>query len=413
MASSFVPFPQLPSNNFSNCKFQVRMYMDKKEVLDVLSGPGEIDEKNKSALLDRDIKAKCILVQWVSDKHLDSLKDASTAMEIMHILEGIFVRKSPLSKLFLMKKLLKLKFKGGPLQGPFAQAEAIVHEMESFGSKMEDNDRICLLLLTMPESHDNKKVLDLSVSATPIDILPKKKAKTHQQGYVCGRDKRHGNYCGLAIDGNIDSRITSTIDILTSDIEFILDSGASEHYVTTNATSRMSNLSILDFPVKIKIADGKILKANSHGQLKLLADDICGMFVADFTVISDIYIRAVDAMTWHRCLGHAHSNCILKLDLPAITKVCAPCQEVKFKRKPFSLVERNDIAGPVKDSTLKDERYIQVVVDDFTYFVTVSILTTKDEAEGNLIKHIKALGAEVTNVPNSIWIMEVSSFHRG
>ncbi|KAJ8873460.1 hypothetical protein PR048_024277 [Dryococelus australis] len=258
-------------------------------------------------------------------------------MEMMHILEGIFERNGSLSKLFLVKKLLKLKFKSGPLQDNFAQVEAIIREMDYFGSKMEDNDRLCFLLLMMPESPDNvitpletitagitfdvvkNRLLDAELKLNEImsgadntsflarrrkcymcqfprhlqKDCPNNRGNAHEQGYDRGRDNRHGNYrgrdnfrahfssnqdCGkeigfMVIDGNIDDRITSVIDQPTSDIELILDSAASEHHVTANATSRISNLSILGIPVKVKIADGKILEAKSRGQLKRLSDD--------------------------------------------------------------------------------------------------------------------------------------------
>lgn len=41
----------------------------------------------------------------------------------------------------------------------------------------------------------------------------------------------------------------------------------------------------------------------------------------------------------------------------------------------------SDISRPITPTTIKGERYFQVIVDDFSNFVLVKLLKTKDEAE--------------------------------
>lgn len=85
--------------------------MDERRVYDTLSveiASFTKDEDRKSFLL-RDAKAKSIVAQCITGKHLDLLKDASTAKEMMKILKNMFESNSTFSKLHLKRKLLSLK----------------------------------------------------------------------------------------------------------------------------------------------------------------------------------------------------------------------------------------------------------------------------------------------------------------
>jgi hypothetical protein len=59
-------------------------------------------------------------------------------------LENVFERKNPLTKMFIMKRLLKLKFTSGELQDHFVQVETY---------KLDDSYKACFLLLTMPDRY--------------------------------------------------------------------------------------------------------------------------------------------------------------------------------------------------------------------------------------------------------------------
>jgi len=259
-----------------------------------------------------------------------------------------------------------------------------------------------------------------------------------------------------AISEDVNNRIINGIDSSDLSIDFILDSGASDHYVTVGVTSYLSEVFTLDMPVKIKIANGKALISNTRGQLtvfsngrrislsvlvvpdlshnllsvKKLTDagncvtfskgiaeiknssfvkrfrSVDGIFVGRFQVHSGNKVCnvAVDGETWHRRLDPC-DDFLKRLGLPVAKETCGPCFEGKAKRLPFRSVIsaksnkkgemlHTDIAGPVREPSLQGEKYYQVVVDDFTHFVTVYILQNKSQAEAFLMQHIRELEAD-------------------
>ena len=76
---------------------------------------------------------------------------------MLEALEKVFERKSSLTIMYVMKKLLKLKYNcGEDLQEHFVKTEMLLREVESLQkTKLEDADKVCYLLLSMPEAYDN------------------------------------------------------------------------------------------------------------------------------------------------------------------------------------------------------------------------------------------------------------------
>lgn len=79
-----------------------------KEVSDVVDKI-EADFAEEKIKKVRDVKTKSTIVQCITEKHLNILKDAKTAQETMKALKAEFERKSVFSKLTLKKKLFTLK----------------------------------------------------------------------------------------------------------------------------------------------------------------------------------------------------------------------------------------------------------------------------------------------------------------
>ncbi|CAB0020915.1 unnamed protein product [Nesidiocoris tenuis] len=158
MASPNV-FPQLTSTNFSNWLFRVRALLDKEDVLDTVDlslGSKEMTADEKQQCASRDRKAKHIIISCVSDRHLEYLKGSRTAREMIMALKKVFERKSTFSKLHVMRKLLKTKCEpSSDLQDHFIKMDGLLNELEAVGgSKLEDSDKACYLLLSMPDKYD-------------------------------------------------------------------------------------------------------------------------------------------------------------------------------------------------------------------------------------------------------------------
>ena len=95
-------------------------------------------------------------MQCLTDKYLEYVKRGTTAKEMIKCLENVFERKSTFNKLHLRRKLLTLKCSNSEkLQDHFLKFDTIINDIESAASKMEESDKVCHLLLTMPECYEN------------------------------------------------------------------------------------------------------------------------------------------------------------------------------------------------------------------------------------------------------------------
>ncbi|CAG9769565.1 unnamed protein product [Ceutorhynchus assimilis] len=104
MASALLPFPQLTSDNYN--LQQVEILTETDGVKEVLTTSQEdydkLDINNKVKYDKSESKAKCIIVQCMTDKHIEYIKDARTAKEILRSLKNVFERKSTFSKLYIV-----------------------------------------------------------------------------------------------------------------------------------------------------------------------------------------------------------------------------------------------------------------------------------------------------------------------
>lgn len=152
-----VIIPQLNSDNFDNWKFRVKALLEEKQLEATLEKTvADFQQENEKADFKvEDARAKSIIVQCVSDKHLDIIKDFTTAKDMLGSLEGIFQRKSVFTKLTLKRKLLTLKHnKTEALEDHFHKFDSLIRELESVGSKVEESDEVCYLLLSLNQKYE-------------------------------------------------------------------------------------------------------------------------------------------------------------------------------------------------------------------------------------------------------------------
>ncbi|KAG5865489.1 hypothetical protein JTB14_033920 [Gonioctena quinquepunctata] len=95
----------------------------------------ETDDRSKNEFSVKDSKAKSMIVQCITDKHLDLVKDSKSSKEMMKALQDVFERKSVFAKLTLKKKLLTLKLKSNEkLEDHFLIFDTLIRDLESAGS---------------------------------------------------------------------------------------------------------------------------------------------------------------------------------------------------------------------------------------------------------------------------------------
>lgn len=328
MSSVSLPFPQLTNTNYSNWRFRVEILLDKEGVSHVLRTTqdeyNELSQKDMLAFDRSDSKAKGTIVQCMSDQHLEYIKDAKTALEMLQSLKNIFERKSPLAKLYIMKRLLKMKCTVDELQEHFMKVESLLRELEGAGANLDESDKVCYLLLTMPEKYDTvitaietvntgitlefvkNRLLDAELKLKDLQgpterntvFLTKKNQKDYKC-YGCGGDhflrdcpeknknevsslsRGRRNYTqrkGGKFNRNVNRRAYTSeentdekeivfiseilnsgeVNITYSDmkINFVLDSGATDHLVTEKVEELMTDVRNLDNEVKIRVANG-------------------------------------------------------------------------------------------------------------------------------------------------------------
>ncbi|RVE44040.1 hypothetical protein evm_011338 [Chilo suppressalis] len=141
----FTNFPKLENTSFFNWRFRVKTFLEERSLVETLT---KIDKSIKE--VEKDAKAKSVIVQCVTDKHLELIKKCSTAKEMM----DQFERKSVFNKLFLRKKLISLKCGNKSLQNHFFTFDKLVADLEATGCIIDQSDKVCHLFLTLPEQYD-------------------------------------------------------------------------------------------------------------------------------------------------------------------------------------------------------------------------------------------------------------------
>lgn len=128
-----------------------------------------ITEAENKTFKTNDTKAKSIIIQCVSDRHIEYIRDANTAFEMMSALSKIFERKSTISKLLIRKKLLILKCNIS-LSDHCVKFDTLIRQMESMGAKLDQDVNVCHLLLAIPKRCNSVITLSETMDTTSTEI---------------------------------------------------------------------------------------------------------------------------------------------------------------------------------------------------------------------------------------------------
>lgn len=507
---SNIAVPILEANNFNNWWFRIEIILKREQCNDVLETDFQslASEAEKTAWMIKDAKAQSVIVQGLADKHLDIIKESKTAKAQRDALKGIFARSSSFTKLSTWRKLINLKTEPGEkLEDHFSRFEAILRELKEHGTTLDESDKVCHLFLSMPQKYNtvvtaletvDKLTMDFAKARlldeelklvsqdnkydeeTSFEISDKKAcfkcgSFTHFIGQcpkrTRGRARGRSNYRGHreGYSNNSQQQQANEADERQNEAEiqlyaanlcsvkdkvyFVIDSGASNHFVTEKVGKYMSDIKTLPKDVTIQIANGENLKTNNKGTLKFQCQgqnvsiealivpnmqhnllsaskmtekgrkiimeknkmEIQGTdFLLNCEYKNGLFILVADKITenknensnmacdlWHRRLGHPSREVLTELGLPNSDKKCSICVEGKGTRLPFKESQRkskqigdlihSDVCGPLNPVAYNGSRYFQTIIDDFSHFVTVRLLRTKDQASQNLMDYIQNL----------------------
>lgn len=223
----------------------------------------------------------------------------------------------------------------------------------------------------------------------------------HSQGGVfkasTSRDSAHigdneiCNEMGCMIDGEFNLTCKA---INNEVVSFVIDSGASQNFISDNYESYMTNIKQLEHPITINMANGEKVMSYYCGNLPIKCDSVTitieGFIVANlaYNLLSvrkllekpneiifkrdyaqihffngstvwaytngKLYIlqgkitaengaaaiQSVNGLLWHRRLGHTSSKNLSRLGLPINNNICDPCMKGKASRLPFKRLEK-------------------------------------------------------------------------
>lgn len=156
-------FVQFDGTNWNSWKFRVSILLEEKNLNRYIEESGDdiiastIDDDDEIKCIMEEKKCKSILVQCISDSHLEYVQDKRRrTKDMFDSLKAVFERKSIASQLFLRKKLITMKYDDtDDMAGHFLVFDKTVQELKSIGATLENLDIVCHLLLSMPPSYDN------------------------------------------------------------------------------------------------------------------------------------------------------------------------------------------------------------------------------------------------------------------
>lgn len=158
--------PLLNGFNYLSWKIRMLTLLDEHELMECIEreleqdpaltpvrGDDEARREAKLKALEkrrrRNKKCKSMLIERIHDNQLEHVADCKTPKDIWDKLLKVFERKSAASRMSLKMQLLDLRYKGGSLREHFLTFDRIVRALKGTGSKMDDLDVVCHLLLTM------------------------------------------------------------------------------------------------------------------------------------------------------------------------------------------------------------------------------------------------------------------------
>ncbi|CAB0002518.1 unnamed protein product, partial [Nesidiocoris tenuis] len=110
-----------------------------------------------------DVKAKDIIVQWVADCVISTIREKQTAREMYEALKTTYTRAGLAARQDLKRQLNEMRFNKGSLTTFFETFFSKIQELKSAGGKLDDDEIITMLLTAMPKSYQ--------VVSTTLDLL--------------------------------------------------------------------------------------------------------------------------------------------------------------------------------------------------------------------------------------------------
>lgn len=169
----FLKIKPFDGTGFNNWRFRMLAFLEQLEIAHCVEEEAEEEifweiletdsaavkketEEKKACRKRQDNKCRSVLIGAVADSHLEYIKDKRSPKEIWDGLHEVFERKSLTNRFMLKRKLLEMKHdERSSLESHFLRFDQLVRELKSTGAKMDEEDIVCHLMLTMPSSYES------------------------------------------------------------------------------------------------------------------------------------------------------------------------------------------------------------------------------------------------------------------
>lgn len=177
--------------NFNNWKFRTEITLKEYGIHGFLTKTTEefdevmeVDGETAAARTERMKKieelekkeSKChsMLIQRIGDNYLEYVKDSKNPKEVWSALGKVFERKGISNRMFLRRKLLTFKMENGAdLEHHLLEFDKLIRDLKATGAKIEDEDVVCQLLLSLPKTFESVSTAleTLSLDKLTLDFV--------------------------------------------------------------------------------------------------------------------------------------------------------------------------------------------------------------------------------------------------
>ena len=141
---------KLNNTNYQLWKFKLEMLLSKDDLWDMVNQ--DKPEEAPNSWEKRDRQAKATISLMVEDDQLIHIRNKDSARGMWLALQKLHERSNLTSKLYLLRKLYKMRLtKGAVMRSYINQMLEIVEQLRGLGEELKDDHIAALLLCGIPE----------------------------------------------------------------------------------------------------------------------------------------------------------------------------------------------------------------------------------------------------------------------
>ena len=143
--------PVFDGKNYNKWTFRLILMLKAKECYKVIEKEEKPEGTTAANWLEAGVKAQNFIVSSIKDNLLDLILQETSAHEMLAELDNLYLSKSTASKVFLRRRLMKLKMHEKKHASKFfIEFESLINEILSCGDTISEDEKLNYLLLSLP-----------------------------------------------------------------------------------------------------------------------------------------------------------------------------------------------------------------------------------------------------------------------